>query len=159
MLPRQRLAVARLGAITLHRDNRLRRYSCDYTVARLLKGGHHNQGQAVGSVKRACQDQCRYRRGVLRDELKALTWLKTAYGDSGFATGFFRYLPSGATGALSVTLKVTPVSRPVVVRFVVVGATTCCAGTAATTPSRSYGAESAFGTKADNICREKVFRL
>jgi hypothetical protein len=26
---------------SLHRDNLLRRYSCDYTVARLLNGGHH----------------------------------------------------------------------------------------------------------------------
>ena len=56
-------------------------------------------------------DHVRKTRDALRDELKALTWLKTAYGDSGFATGFFRYLPSGATGPLSVTLRVTPVSR------------------------------------------------
>ena len=81
---------------------------------------------AVGSVKRACQDHgdigevarlgaeidlVRRTREALRDELRALTWLRTAYGDSGFATGFFRYPSSGATGPLSVTLRVTPVSR------------------------------------------------
>ena len=57
-------------------------------------------------------DHVRKTRDALRDELKALTWLRTAYGDSGFATGFFRYPTSGATGPVSVTLRLTPVSRP-----------------------------------------------
>jgi hypothetical protein len=94
-------------------------------------------------------DHVRKTRDALRDELKALTWLRTAYGDSGFATGFFRYPSSGATGPLSVTLRVTPVSRlmsdlaataarracgSVHSRF---GAMTCCAVPVTAEPVRS----------------------
>ena len=101
MLPRQRLAVVRFGAVAFRND--------DLPRAALAKT---NAGTGEVARLEAGIDQVRRTRDVLRDQLKLLISLRTAYGDSGFATGFFRYPTSGATGPVSVTLRLTPVSRP-----------------------------------------------